>query len=94
MTIPSTTCRKSPNKIFRRDLRMAGIAYQDTTTGQYFDFHALRYCTDSYLNAAGVAPSVIMLYMRHRTMRLSMITYNDPRMTDARRALDALPKLC
>lgn len=84
---------EKPNKIFRRDLKMAGIEYKDKATGEYFDFHALRHCTDSYLNAAGVAPSVVMLFMRHRTMRLSMVTYNDPRMTDARRALTALPKL-
>jgi integrase len=84
---------EKPNKIFRRDLKMAGIDYKDKTTGCYFDFHALRHCTDSYLNAAGVPPSVVMLFMRHKTLRLSMITYNDPRMHDARKALTALPKL-
>jgi hypothetical protein len=31
--------------------------------------------------------------MRHKTLRLSIITCNDPRMTDARKALTALPKL-
>ena len=45
------------------------------------------------MNEAGVAPSVVMLFMRHRTMRLSMVDYNDPRMHDARKALGALPKL-
>jgi integrase len=83
---------EKPNKIFRRDLKMAGIRYRDRD-GCYFDFHALRHCTDSYLNAAGVAPSVVMLFMRHKTMKLSLVTYNDPRMTDARKALQALPKL-
>jgi integrase len=84
---------EKPNKIFRRDLEMAGIAYKDKTTGCYFDFHSLRHCTDTYLNGAGVPPSVVMLFMRHKTLRLSLITYNDPRMHDARKALAALPKL-
>jgi integrase len=84
---------EKPNKIFRRDLKAAGIDYRDKATGEYFDFHALRHCTATYLNAAGVAPSVVMLFMRHQTMKLSLVTYNDPRMTDARRALTALPKL-
>jgi integrase len=84
---------EKPNKIFRRDLKAAGISYKDKATGHYFDFHALRHCTDTYLNEAGVPPSVVMLFMRHKTMKLSMITYNDPRMHDARRALTALPKL-
>jgi integrase len=83
---------EKPNKIFRRDLRDAGIVYQDRE-GRYFDFHALRHCTDTFLNAAGVPPTVVMLFMRHKKPSLSLVTYNDPRMTDARKALDALPKL-
>jgi integrase len=83
---------EKPNKILRRDLAMARIPYKDKD-GKFFDFHALRHCTDSYLNAHGVPPSVVMLFMRHKTVRLSLVTYNDPRMVDARKALDALPKL-
>jgi integrase len=83
---------EKPNKIFRRDLKMAKIAYRDGE-GRYFDFHALRHCCDTFLNAAGVPPTVVMLFMRHKKPSLSLVTYNDPRMTDARRALDALPKL-
>jgi integrase len=83
---------EKPNKIFRRDLAMAGIPYRDCD-GRYFDFHALRHCTDTFLNAAGVPPTVVMLFMRHKKPSLSLVTYNDPRMTDARKALDALPKL-
>ncbi len=83
---------EKPNKIFRRDLKMAGIAYRDRD-GRYFDFHALRHCTDTFLNASGVPPTVVMLFMRHKKPSLSLVTYNDPRMTDARKALDALPRL-
>ena len=43
--------------------------------------------------AAGVPPTVVMLFMRHKKPSLSLVTYNDPRMTDARKALGALPKL-
>jgi integrase len=83
---------EKPNKIFRRDLKAAGIVYCDRE-GRYFDFHALRHCTDTFLNAHGVPPTVVMLFMRHKKPSLSLVTYNDPRMTDARKALDALPKL-
>ena len=80
------------NKIFRRDLKAAGIAYRDRD-GRFFDFHALRHCTDSYLNAAGVPPTVVIAMMRHKRPQMSMVTYNDPRLADTRKALDALPKL-
>jgi integrase len=83
---------EKPNKIFRRDLKMAGIPYKDRE-GRFFDFHALRACTASYLNAAGVPPTVVMQILRHKKPSLSMVTYNDPRLGDARKALDALPKL-
>jgi integrase len=83
---------EKPNKIFRRDLMAAGIDYRDRE-GRYFDFHALRHCTDTFLNANGVPPTVVILFMRHKKPSLSLVTYNDPRMTDARKALDALPKL-
>lgn len=83
---------EKPNKIFRRDLKAAGIAYRDRE-GRYFDFHALRHCTDTFLNAHGVPPTVVMLFMRHKKPSLSLVTYNDPRMTDARKALEALPRL-
>jgi hypothetical protein len=36
---------------------------KDQTTGCYLDFHALRNCANSYLNAAAVQPSVVMLFM-------------------------------
>ena len=83
---------EKPNKIFRRDLAAAGIAYRDRD-GRYFDFHALRHCCDTFLNAAGVPPTVVMLFMRHKRPSLSLVTYNDPRMTDARKALAAFPTL-
>jgi integrase len=83
---------EKPNKIFRRDLQMAGIPYR-ACEGRYFDFHALRHCTDTFLIAAGVPPTVVMVFMRHKKPSLSLVTYNDPRMMDARKALDALPKL-
>jgi integrase len=83
---------EKPNKILRRDLKAAGIPYRDRE-GHYFDFHSLRVCTDSYLNAAGVAPTVVMAIMRHKKPSLSLVTYNDPRLADARKALEALPPL-
>lgn len=83
---------EKPNKIFRRDLKMAGIVYKDRE-GRFFDFHSLRACTASYLNAHGVPPTVVMAIMRHRRPSLSMVTYNDPRIGDMRKALEGLPIL-
>jgi integrase len=83
---------EKPNKIFRRDLKMVGIPYKDRD-GRYFDFHSLRHCTSSFLNAAGVPPTVVMAIMRHRRPSLSMVTYNDPRLGDMRGALDSLPNV-
>jgi integrase len=83
---------EKPNKILRRDLAMAKIPYKDKE-GKFFDFHALRHCTDSYLNAHGVPPTVVMMFMRHKKPSLSLVTYNDPRLGDARKALEALPNL-
>jgi hypothetical protein len=62
---------------------MAGIPYKDDH-GRYFDFHSLRHCTDTYLNAGGLSPSVIMLFKKPG---LSLVTYNDPRKNNARTAL-------
>lgn len=82
----------APNKILRRDLKAAGIEYKNNE-GKFFDFHAFRYCTDTYLNKAGVPIAVIMLFMRHKTVKLSMVTYNDPKFQETRKALLHLPKL-
>lgn len=82
----------APNKILRRDLKAAGIEYKNNE-GKYFDFHSFRYCTDTYLNKAGVPIAVIMLFMRHKTVKLSMVTYNDPKFQETRKALIHLPKL-
>ncbi len=80
------------NKPFKSDLKAAEIDYLNEE-GKYFDFHALRYCTDTYLNKAGVPIAVIMLFMRHKNVKLSMLTYNDPKFQETRKALKHLPKL-
>ena len=83
---------KAPNKILRRDLKAAGIEYKNDEN-KYFDFHAFRYCTDTYLTKAGIPITVIMLFMRHKTVKLSMLTYSDPKFQEIRKALPHLPKL-
>jgi len=83
---------KAPNKILRRDLEAAGIEYKNDEN-KYFDFHAFRYCTDTYLTKAGIPITVIMLFMRHKTVKLSMLTYSDPKFQEIRKALPYLPKL-
>ena len=83
---------QAPNKILRRDLKAAGIVYKNDEK-KYFDFHAFRYCTDTYLTKAGIPIAVIMLFMRHKTVKLSMLTYSDPKFQEIRKALPHLPKL-
>lgn len=80
------------SKLLRKDLKKACIPYQDEK-GRYFDFHALRKCTGTYLRKAGIDPSVSKQWMRHSDIRLTMETYNDELMHDLAQCLDALPKL-
>jgi integrase len=80
------------NRIFRKDLRKAGIPYCDEM-GRYFDFHALRKCTESYLRQARIDPSVSKLYMRHSDIRLTMEIYNDELLLDLTEAMNAIPRL-
>ena len=80
------------NKIFRKDLNTAGIPYCDET-GRYFDFHALRKCTGSYLRQAKIDLSVSKRYMRHSDIRLTMEIYNDELLLDLTEAADAIPHL-
>ena len=61
---------------FRRDLKRAGIAYQNGQ-GKFGDFHSLRKTFGTNLQKGGVAPRVAMELMRHSDMRLTMKIYTD-----------------
>jgi len=56
------------SNMFYEDLEAAGIAHCDTA-GRFFDFHALRHCTGTYLGERGVDAKIIQDIMRHADLR-------------------------
>ncbi len=87
--VPSSTM---VSKFFKKDLKKAGIPYQDDK-GRFFDFHALRKCTGTYLRRAKVDPAISKLYLRHSDIRLTMEVYNDESLADLTEAMEAMPRL-
>lgn len=80
------------NKIFRRDLRAAGIAYRDDL-GRYADFHALRHSANTMLGVAGIPPKLRQLFMRHSDIRLTTATYDDATLYELEPVVKALEAL-
>ncbi len=80
------------NNIFRRDLKAAGIAYQDDR-GRYADFHSLRYATNTMLGLAGIPPKLRQLYMRHSDIRLTTNVYDDDTLYEMEPIISALEAL-
>ncbi|MCX5658364.1 MAG: tyrosine-type recombinase/integrase [Planctomycetota bacterium] len=76
--------------VFKADLKMAGIAYGDATTG-YADFHSLRVTLNTNMAVAGVSSRLRQLQMRHSDPRLTEITYLDERMLPVHEAITSLP---
>ncbi len=75
---------------FKRDLKKAGIAYQDTM-GRYADFHALRKTLGTNLAKAGVPRRVAMSVMRHSDGKLTDKIYTDENLLGIETAIDVLP---
>ncbi len=86
------TVSEKANKIFRRDLRAAGIAYRDDL-GRYADFHALRHSANTMLGMAGIPPKLRQLFMRHSDIRLTTATYDDDSLYEMEPAIKALEAL-
>lgn len=80
------------NKIFRRDLQAAGVAYHDGL-GRVADFHALRHSANTMLGVAGIPPKLRQLFMRHSDIRLTTATYDDDSLYDMEPAMKALEAL-
>ncbi|MER3415484.1 MAG: hypothetical protein C4297_04625 [Gemmataceae bacterium] len=91
-TDPLFTVSEKANKIFRRDLRAAGIAYRDDL-GRYADFHALRHSANTMLGTAGIPPKLRQLFMRHSDIRLTTATYDDDTLYEMEPAIKALEAL-
>jgi integrase len=79
-------------KLLRADLAAAGIEYRDAR-GRVADFHSLRMSLSTHLGAGGVGPTTRQGLMRHSDVRLSLQTYHDEAMDDARAAVEGLPEV-
>lgn len=86
-TVPEKMC-----KIFKRDLRAAGIPLQDHE-GRYATFHSLRHSANTLLGQAGVPARLRMLFMRHSDIRLTLQRYDDEAHHDLKDAAEAFAKL-
>ena len=80
------------NNIFRRDLKAAGIAYQDER-GRFADFHSLRHAANTILGMAGIPPKLRQLFMRHSDIRLTTATYDDDSLYEMQPVIAALEAL-
>lgn len=74
----------------RADLRLAGIAPGDATTG-FVDFHALRKTLSTTMAAAGMSQRTRQAHMRHTDPRLTEGTYLDERLLPIAAELVRLP---
>jgi integrase len=79
-------------KVFRDDLKQAGIPYIDEMKRRA-DFHALRHTTATRMLAAGISPRVVMEFMRHSDMKLTTKTYTDALNLPMSTELQKLPSL-
>lgn len=86
------TVPEKMTKIFKRDLRLAGIPLQDHE-GRYATFHSLRHSANTLLGQAGVPARLRMLFMRHSDIRLTLQRYDDEAHHDLKDAAAAFAKL-
>ena len=77
-------------KIWKSDLKNAGIPYKDER-GNRRDFHSVRVMCCTYMLSSGAAPIVTKEHMRHSDMKLTVGNYFDPRMAQKHKAVNQLP---
>ena len=78
------------DRIFNRDLELAGIAKRDGL-GRVVDVHSLRHCHASLLARLGVTPAVAQKSMRHSDIRLTMDVYTHVEVEEVAVAVSMLP---
>ncbi len=79
-------------RMFREDLKSAGIPEQDASD-RFADFHALRHSFISNLAAGGVHPKTAQALARHSTITLTMDRYTHRQTGGEVEALAVLPDL-
>ena len=80
------------NRVFRSDLKAAGIAYADAG-GRVADFHSLRKCCATLLAQQGVHPRIAQQMLRHSSVELTMGVYTDATLLPLGEAVSKLPVL-
>jgi len=77
-------------KLFKQDLKAAGIPYRDER-GRYADFHSFRYTINTNLGQSSVVERVRMQVMRHSDSKLTNKTYMDISQLPTLEAIRQLP---
>jgi integrase len=80
------------SKMFYADLAAAGIEPCDAA-GRFFDFHALRHCTATYLAEQGVHPNTVKDIMRHSDLRTTLRYFKATAMAKRAEGMAAMPDL-
>jgi hypothetical protein len=89
---PLFTVPRGLDRIFNRDLEVAGIEKRDALN-RVADVHCLRHTHASLLAKVGVSPTVAQKSMRHSDVRLTMAVYTHLEMDDVRQAVSLLPRI-
>ena len=89
---PLFTVPRGLDRIFNRDLELAGIEKRDSLN-RVADAHCLRHTHASLLAKVGVSPTVAQKSMRHSDVRLTMGVYTHLEMDDVRQAVSLLPRI-
>ena len=89
---PLFTVPRGLDRIFNRDLKLAGIEKRDALN-RVADVHCLRHTHASLLAKVGVSPTVAQKSMRHSDVRLTMGVYTHLEMDDVRQAVSLLPRI-
>ncbi|MCX7805788.1 MAG: site-specific integrase [Planctomycetota bacterium] len=77
---------------FQADLSDAGIPYRDES-GRYFDIHAMRHCTATWLADAGVHPKTVQDIMRHSGLDVTLRYFKRTVLRKRAEALASFPSL-
>jgi len=89
---PGSWSRKGSAIMIRKDLKAAGIPYQDES-GRVFDFHSWRHQFISSLARSGAHPKEAQALARHSTITLTMDRYTHLGIVDLTSAIEALPTI-
>ena len=77
----------------RKRREQSDVLTKVDSAGRWVDLHSMRITLGTNLAKAGVMPQLAQTIMRHADMRTTLKHYTDLRLADARKAVDALPRI-